>query len=272
MLQVTHGLSRWMQIQDWGRCGVNVLLLLAHNDDEYFCSLRISEELQLGNHIFVVYLTHGSLYGADSKTRIAESTKVLTGLGVNPADIFATGYEKNIFDCRLPERIVDGYRSLCSLMDTIPIDRIYVMAWEGGHPDHDASHMIGVAFARARNLRQQLYEFPAYNAARKRPGSAGVMRFMNGNGDILATSLNRMHAFRALTLARGYKTQRTTFLALLPGSIVQLLLRGYQAYRRVPENRDYTQPPHPGTLFYERRFRLPFARFIKNAGALYEYM
>ncbi len=251
---------------------MNVLLLLAHNDDEYFCSLRISEELQLGNHIFVVYLTHGSLYGADSKTRIAESTKVLTGLGVNPADIFATGYEKNIFDCRLPERIVDGYRSLCALMDTIPIDRIYVMAWEGGHPDHDASHMIGVAFARARNLRQQLYEFPAYNAARKRPGSAGVMRFMNGNGDILATSLNRMHAFRALTLARGYKTQRTTFLALLPGSIVQLLLRGYQAYRRVPENRDYTQPPHPGTLFYERRFRLPFARFIKNASALYEYM
>ncbi|HSC47637.1 MAG TPA: hypothetical protein VLG68_06095, partial [Gammaproteobacteria bacterium] len=55
--------------------------------------------------------------------------------------------------------------------------------------------------------------------------------------------------------------------AMLPGSVVQLLLRGYQTYRRVPL-RDYSKPPHGGRLFYERKFRIRFADVIERAGSL----
>ncbi len=252
---------------------VNVLFLLAHNDDEYFSSLQISEELRLGNRVLIAYLTHGSIYGVASEIRIQESMNVLIGLGVNPCEILMLGYENNIFDGKLCERIVDAYQSLRELVPvTASIGRVYVMAWEGGHPDHDASHMIGVAFARVRGLQKQLYEFPAYHAARNCLKLSGVMQLLDGNDDLTSTVPNRIKAFRAFTLALKYKTQRRTFLALLPGSAFQLLIRGYQTCRLVPENRDYTNPPHRGKLFYERRFKLSFATFIKDASALYKYM
>ncbi|MHB1544853.1 MAG: PIG-L deacetylase family protein [Gammaproteobacteria bacterium] len=252
---------------------MNVLLLLAHNDDEYFSSLHIINEVKSGNRVLVAYLTHGSIYGVDSETRVAESTRVLIRLGIHPADIFLLGYENDIFDGRLSERIVDGYEILCSrISEELRIDRMYVMAWEGGHPDHDACHMIGVAYARTRNLRQQLYEFPAYHAVRSRLKSSGVMKFINSNLDTLSTAPNRVNGFRALCLASSYKSQLSTFLALLPGSATQLLLRGYQECRRVPEDRDYTQPPHNGTLLYERRFRFSFGSFTKNTQAIYKYL
>ncbi|EQD52832.1 GlcNAc-PI de-N-acetylase family [mine drainage metagenome] len=253
--------------------GVNVLLLLAHNDDEYFSSLRIREELQSGNRVRVIYFTHGSIYGTDSETRIAESTRVLISMGIQAEDIFMLGYECDIFDGQLSKRIADGYENLCAhIPEKVPIERVYAMAWEGGHPDHDACHMIGVAFARARSIRHQLYEFPAYHASQRQLKSSGVMQFANGNVDTWSTASGRIDAFCAFCLACRYPSQFSTFLALLPGSAMQLLLRGYQVYRLVPESRDYTQPPHSGMLLYEKRFHFSFNNFLENAKAFQKYM
>jgi LmbE family N-acetylglucosaminyl deacetylase len=239
---------------------VNVLFLFAHNDDEYFASLRIGEELQAGNRVLVAYLTHGSIYGADSGERVEESLTILERLGMKRADVFLLGQETDIFDLKLHERMSDAYRALSARLQAIPIGRVYLMAWEGGHPDHDASHLIGRAYARARGLERELYEFPAYSRLR-------VMSHVGEGGEILSTATDRRRAFRTLCSAFGYRTQRLTFLALLPGSLVQLVLRGYQTYRRVPL-RDYSKPPHGGRLFYERKFHIRFADVIECAGSL----
>jgi hypothetical protein len=154
----------------------------------------------------------------------------------------------------------DAYRALNARLQAILIDRIYLMAWEGGHPDHDASHLIGRAYAGAHGLERELYEFPAYNRFR-------VMSYVGQGGEILSTATDRWRAFATLCSAFSYRTQRLTFLAMLPGSLVQLLLLGRQTYRRVPE-RDYSKPPHKGRLFYERKFRISFVDFIAGAGSL----
>lgn len=237
---------------------MNVLFLFAHNDDEYFASLRISEELRAGNHVLVAYLTHGSIYGADSEERAQESHAILDRLGMRREDVFLLGQDADIFDLKLHERMADAYLTLSAKLKTVPIDRLYVMAWEGGHPDHDASHLIGLAFARARSLESELYEFPAYNRFR-------VMSYTGEGGEILSTATDRPRALRTLLSAMSYRTQRLTFLALLPGSLIQLLLLGRQTYRRVPPARDYSKPPHSGRLFYERKFSISFDSFIKRA-------
>jgi len=239
---------------------VNVLFLFAHNDDEYFAALRIGEELRAGNRVLAAYLTHGSIYGADSGERVEESMAILDRLGVRRADVFLLGQETDIFDLKLHERMADAYRALSARLQAVSIDRLYLMAWEGGHPDHDASHLIGRAYAYAQGLERELYEFPAYNRFR-------VMSYVGEGGEVLSTATDRRRAFRTLCSAFGYRTQRLTFLAMLPGSLVQLVLLGRQTYRRVPE-RDYSKPPHNGRLFYERKFRLSFADFIAGAGSL----
>lgn len=243
---------------------MNVLFVLAHNDDEYFAALRIREEILLGNRVFIAYLTYGSIRGADASARIKESMKALARLGIRDTEILMIGREKNIFDFELHKKIVDGYQGLGELLVGIAIERIYVMAWEGGHPDHDASHMIGVTFARKRDLQQQLYEFPAYSRFR-------VMHPIRGETEILTTATNRIDAFKTLVSGFGYRTQRRTFLAMLPGSIAQLLVFGHQNYWLVPKQRDYTQPPHAGRLSYERRFNISFDTFAKNVSALHQH-
>ncbi|MGH8427314.1 MAG: PIG-L deacetylase family protein [Gammaproteobacteria bacterium] len=242
--------------------GANVLVLLAHNDDEYFVALRIGEEVRLGSRVWVAYLTHGSIYGADSKVRIEESARALRGLGASHSDMLTIGYQADIFDLKLHERMADAYEGLCAALDTIRIERLYVPAWEGGHPDHDAAHLIGVAFARERNLAERLYEFPAYNRFH-------VMKFIDDAGTTLATSPDRLRAMKVFFSAWNYKTQRRTFLGLLPASLVRLLWSARQSYRPAPADRDYSKPPHAGELFYEKRFGLSFDQFIAHAKSFY---
>ncbi len=240
---------------------MNILFVLAHNDDEYFCALRMQEETRLGNHVFIAYLTYGGIQAEDPNVRINESIKVLRKFGINETDILLIGSRKSIFDLHLHERSIDAYQDLDEVLKNIIIERIYVMAWEGGHPDHDASHMIGVAFARKRNLQPQIYEFPAYSRFR-------VMTPLQTSSALLATKASRMDALKTLASGFSYKTQRRTFIAMLPGSIVQLLVFGYQNYWRVPNERNYHNPPHAGRLFYERRFNISFQEFARNLRAL----
>ncbi|MGH8282200.1 MAG: PIG-L deacetylase family protein [Gammaproteobacteria bacterium] len=240
----------------------NVLFLLAHNDDEYFAALRMREEIRLGNRVLVAYLTHGSVRGADSAARMQDSVKFLSKLGIRQDKILAIGRGQDILDFRLHERVVDAYRGLGEVLENIAIERLYIMAWEGGHPDHDASHLIGVAFARQRKL-EEVYEFPAYSRFR-------VMHPLHKDFELLTTGTSRIEAFKTLVSGFSYRNQRRTFLAMLPGSVVQLLLLGHQNYWRVPHDRDYAQAPHAGRLFYERRYGISFADFTKNVRALYQ--
>lgn len=244
---------------------MNVLFVLAHNDDEYFCALRMHEEIRLGNHIFIAYLTYGGIQGEDPDERINESLRVLSACGVKRTDILTIGRSKHIPDLKLHERIVDAYQELEELLKNTPIQRMYVMAWEGGHPDHDASHMVGVAFARNRNLHLQVYEFPAYNRLH-------VMHPLRNGSRLLATRTGRMDALKTLISGFSYKTQRRTFMAMLPGSIAQLLIIGHQNYWLLPSERDYGKPPHAGRLFYERRFHISFEELARNLMALASVM
>jgi len=244
---------------------MNVLFILAHNDDEYFCALRMHEEIRLGNRVIIAYLTYGGRQGEDPDERIKESLRVLSASGVKQSDILSIGRSRQIPDLKLHERTIDAYQELDDLLKDTSIQRVYLMAWEGGHPDHDASHMVGVAFARNRDLLLQAYEFPAYSRLH-------VMHPLRSSSRLLATRTDRMHALKTLISGFSYTTQRRTFMAMLPGSIAQLLIIGHQNYWLLPSERDYSKPPHAGGLFYEKRFHISFGEFSRNTGTLASLM
>src|SRR6185503_17138294 len=57
-------------------------------------------------------------------------------------------------------------------------DEVYTLAWEGGHQDHDAAHLVALAFAQRRGI--PCHEMPLYNGYRS-PGS--LFRVMHPFGD-----------------------------------------------------------------------------------------
>lgn len=240
---------------------MNILVVLAHNDDEFFIVPRLRNEIASGNQVIVVYLTYGSVYGASFESRIAESSKVLRRIGVRQQSILLIGLETDIFDGLLPGLAEKAYVAMEKSLRMTTINQILVPAWEGGHPDHDASHLIGVAFGRSQNLSNHIREFPAYNGSKCRFGLFRVMDFPDRAPGTTTARMSFHEGVWAVRQAFTYKTQRRTFLGLLPGATVEYILHRRFRFRKVPLERNYFSRPHTGELFYEKRFSLTFEDF-----------
>jgi hypothetical protein len=140
-------------------------------------------------------------------------------------------------------------------------DEIYCLAWEGGHHDHDASHAIGVAYAKRHGLLDRCFELPLYRKAlgpffrvlAPLPGEAWQTR-----------RLTRREGFRLSVLPFRFRSQVKSWLGLYPGAFFRLVVLRQETLRRVDPARLFA-PPHRGSLFYERRFRFERARFMQAA-------
>ena len=242
------------------------LVLLAHNDDEFFISPRILHEKRSGARVRIVFLTHGSIYGAPSAKRSAESAKALASLGIGARDILALGEKESIFDMSLCENMDKAALALNAWLANDPPERIYTHAWEGGHPDHDSAHLLGAFLAKRFGLLDDLYEFPCYGGGWG--PIARVMRLQPGGGEVIERRLALREGLRALALMRYFPSQFRSLIGLLPESFWRLVVLRRERLRKVPA-RDYHLRPHPGRLFYERRYGISFETFISRVGERY---
>ena len=124
------------------------LFLFAHQDDEFGVYQLLEDYRRDGVRVRCAYLTDGAVGAVAAATRDAESLAVLHQLGVAAADVAFAGAQLGIPDAGLPlqlERAAGWLRGwLTSAGEPLAI---HVMAWEGGHHDHDALHAITVALA-----------------------------------------------------------------------------------------------------------------------------
>lgn len=140
------------------------------------------------------------------------------------------------------------------------IAAIYCLAWEGGHHDHDASQLVAAVFAKARGLLEETREIPLYRGLGRRGPVFRVSSPLPGGRPWERRRIPLRDALRAAALPRHYRTQRVSWMALLPESAVKLLLMRRELVRPIDVSR-YRHPPHRGLLYYERRFRFAWARF-----------
>jgi len=212
------------------------LFVFAHQDDEVAIAPRIAREAAAGTHVVCAFLTDG---GAPA-VRDAESLAVLESLGVR--DVIFVGLPEG----RLVEHLEEAFQAIGG-----DPDEIITLAWEGGHQDHDAAHLVALALAIARGVR--CIEFPLYHGKRRPYRVLAPLRI----GETRRLSMREI--WRRAMLCWRYPSQRRTWLGLWWG-----LWRWTETTCEASAER-VLHPPHEGSLLYERRFRFPRERFFAAA-------
>jgi LmbE family N-acetylglucosaminyl deacetylase len=244
---------------------MHALFVFAHQDDEIAAAARIAHLVRSGATISCVFLTNGEGRRATSVERDAESRRVLTRLGIDLARVHFIGSEERVPDGALVEHL-DRALALLEARITEAVDEVWCLAWEGGHQDHDAAHLVGVAFALARGAA--CFELPLYHGL----WSGRLFQTLAPLREGAAWSGRRVSVVEALTLlalCRFYRSQRKTWLGLLPSAFVRLVL-GRREWTRPVDVKRLAGKPHEGVLFYERRFGYPWPEFDRHARGFIE--
>ncbi len=226
------------------------LFVLAHHDDEVFCAGRLRRALAAGDEVRLLWATAGGL--APARRRLAEGQRVLEALDLPASaandlqlrDQHAVEHVEVI--AREVGRMLDDGRSGCGAGDTV----VYVPAYEGGHPDHDAVNLAAALVAQARpGLR--VVEFPLY-----RRGALGLA--VQSSSPAAGTSQERyvVLALGDEDLALRRELARANASQLAPSVVPLLALARWAGRGRAEPARplpahDYTAPAHDGRLLYE---------------------
>lgn len=238
-----------------------VLFLFAHNDDEFFVLPRLEREAAAGHSVVCVYTTDGAAYGESPQRRLAESQAVLERRGVGAESLFPLGFQLGVRDGTSFRHLDSLWSELLSVANGRKISRIYVPAWEGGHADHDAAHLLAVALARVCSA--DVFEFSLYHSHRALGPLFRCMSLIPLEGATSSEDVSFRQALSWVLESRRYRSQRRAFLGLLPFCIPQILLRRSLHLRQV-SGRNYRRRPYEGTLFYETRFKVPYDEFRQS--------
>jgi N-acetylglucosamine malate deacetylase 2 len=219
-----------------------VLIVVAHPDDEVVGAGALISRLP---DVWILHATDGaprdprfmarSFAGTREEyapARRRELAEALALAGVGPDRLLGLGIadQEAVFEIpRLAAGIADAVRE-------IRPDIVLTLAYEGGHPDHDA-----VALAvRLAVEGTAILEMPLYHA-RPWTESLVVARFLPGppGGRLTLTNGERDLKRRMI---ETFVTQAETLRAFLPPRD--------EPFRPAPPY-DFTRPPHPGRLQYE---------------------
>lgn len=244
------------------------LHLFAHQDDELGSLPILRRELDAGIRPVCLFLTSGAMPSrgtpADlARIRNAESLKVLGAAGCHKEDLRFIGLAAGIEDGSLFRHLEPAFDALCgALADIEParLHRIYCPAWEGGHHDHDAVHLLALALAARYGALARSFQFPLYHG-RKLPGPLFIPHTaMPENGKPVRVPLSRSEALANWLQARHYRSQWRTWLGLLLPALIKAAVSPDLALQPVDPGRVRLRP-HAGALFYERRFGIAYASF-----------
>ncbi len=197
--------------------------------------------LGLFRRLFLVHVTDGAprnladarAYGftdaaSYAAARRAELAQALVIAGAHPA-----GVELGAPDQGASERLVPLSLKLRDLIERHGVTAVLTHPYEGGHPDHDASAFIAAQCGRP------VLEFASYHA-----GPDGGMRtgtFLPGP-QAVRLDLSPERQARKRAMLDAFATQAATLASF--GTAHEMF--------RVAPAYDFAEPPHAGTLHYER--------------------
>ena len=242
------------------------LFVYAHQDDEYGVFPVIEELALAGGTAVCLYLTSGAFAGVPSSLRNQESLAVLGRMRVAAEDVHFVGEAQHIADGQLHRHLEVAYNAASEIVARYPrFDNVYILAWEGGHQDHDAAHIVGLALAQSLGLLDGTRQFSLYNGFGLPWILFRVLAPLRENGPISTSPIpwrkRLSYAFRC----RSYPSQLGTWVGLFPFMLIDLVFSGVQRLQPVSMERLHAKP-HPGPMLYERRGFLSYERF-QNAVA-----
>lgn len=241
------------------------LYLLAHPDDDLWVRPLIARNPARAHIAYLSASDGGGRFLVEVRAR--EVKACLAPLHVAPERISFIGADNGIPDGHLHEHLEKAYAAVERHAASVgPIGRIITHAWEGGHPDHDACHLVAGATARKLGIAEHSLAVPGY----RRPASGFppfiVFAPLAGNGAIDRLSLSMGERLGVVRSMFSYPSQWKTFVGLGP------LIAGHAVFgsglplqslaaSRAPER------PQTTTLLFEQRNGLSFEAFSSACAA-----
>lgn len=229
------------------------LFLFPHQDDEFGVFYKILAKQKEGCRICCAYITTGTSDKISSERRNKESLRVLSKLGVLKENIFFAGEELAIYDKTLIDNFDVAKNWIAEwILSFSLVDSIFIPAWEGGHPDHDALHAITVKLSEKIGLLNRVWQFPLYNSYKCIGPFFRVFEPLPWNGKTLKTNIPWACRFIFIQCCLSYPSQIKTWIGLFPFVFWKYLFNGQQITQAVSLKR-LEQRPHIGRLYYEKR-------------------
>lgn len=230
---VLNGLARRVPV------AYRLALVVAHPDDE---TIAAGASLHLFPNLLIVHVTDGAprslpdaaVAGFDSPqayyaARRAELTAALRVAGVAP-ELLELGVADQDASFGMPGIA----RALARLFDAYGTEAVLTHAYEGGHPDHDATALAVHAAAG----RRPVLEFPGYYA--EPDGALVTGRFLPGP-DAISVALTAAEQAQKRAMIACFRTQ---------ARILSAFGVAMEGFRPTPAY-DFGAPPLPGRLNYE---------------------
>lgn len=197
-------------------------IILAHFDDE-FCMYPFISWLSKKNVLNIFYLTRDNCKNLHNK-RKSQSVNILEDICINKPIIHDLGLMFDIRDQTLVDNMNKPYLYIKEKLGQNYL--IATMAWEGGHPDHEAAYCIGSKLATDS---ARLISFPAYNLRKNKiPINFCVMKSINDRkSNFLEIEVYGWGPIKGLfffLLTFRYPGQLVTFLGLSYGVFIRYVL------------------------------------------------
>lgn len=225
-----------------------ILILIPHPDDEVVgCAAALHRARQEGAALYGLYLSHGCLaretlwpwqrasYEKNVARRLKEGASVAAHLGLTLLEGNTRRAAREIW-----LQLDAVYEEVMQALDVVKPDAIWVPAYEGGNPDHDAINAL------ASTLRGvTVMEFAAYHNAE---GHIVSNRFIAPRGDDITLTLTPEEQALKRAALKLYASEQGNL-----GAIACAV----ESLRPLPSY-DYTKLPHEGPLGYARFQWVPF--------------
>lgn len=219
--------------------------LVAHPDDEVIAFGALLQRLK---EAVVVFATDGAprdpgfweRYGsreAYAEIRRQEASEALHIVGAHAAFLWDR-VEGGIADQELFERLPQAVPAFEQIVAENRPDFLLTLAYEGGHPDHDACCFI--ASEVGKRMKVPVWESPLYH--RHQDGSDATQMFPQRTGKEIELAVEGVALEKKLQMFHTYKSQSL----VLDGFRPQI-----EQYRPVMQY-DFTSRPVPWKLNYEQ--------------------
>lgn len=220
------------------------LILVAHPDDEVIACGALMQNMKKA---VVVFATDGAPYDEGFWKQYG-SRKAYAGVRRREAELALSSVratalflgdhvDGGIADQQLFRKLRPAVAAVERIITQVETECILTLAYEGGHPDHDAACFISSVVGRRAGI--PVWEAPLYH--RNGAGATVTQTFPETTGTESDANIKGAALEKKVQMLRHYRSQ---------GPLLHSFRPQHETFRPLADY-DFTQPPLPGKLNYE---------------------